>query len=65
MVAPARFRNIPIPNYLRSIATTLNQSHLPKGGLVLVHVFHDGWCAVFEGGPCNCNPDIRYERVGP
>lgn len=24
-----------------------------------VYVSHDTWCAVYKGGYCNCNPDIK------
>jgi hypothetical protein len=33
-----------------------------------VRISHDDWCAMFKGGVCNCDPDIRemlpWEIVG-
>jgi len=23
-------------------------------------VVHDDWCGIFDGGFCNCDPDIRF-----
>ena len=26
-------------------------------------VYHDDWCAIYKGGQCNCNPDIRIRKA--
>lgn len=30
-----------------------------QGDAVSVHVYHDHWCAVPQGGTCNCDPLIK------
>ena len=44
-------------NYLERILRYLEQTTLKSGGHIKVS--HDDWCAVFKGGGCNCNPDVR------
>ena len=29
------------------------------GSVNSIAVVHDDWCAIFAGGFCNCDPDIR------
>ena len=31
----------------------------PPPGVRHINVSHDDWCALFKGGVCNCDPDIR------
>ena len=38
------------------------EGKLPKVGVNEVDVAHDGWCQVYKGGYCNCDPDIRLLR---
>ena len=28
-----------------------------------VIVYHDDWCAAFQGYPCNCNPEVKITPV--
>jgi len=52
-------------NYLRQpyIGPMLAAAKGAKPGTVtLVCVAHDGWCAVFRGGLCDCNPTITTRR---
>ena len=30
-----------------------------RGSANQLDVVHDDWCAIFDGGFCNCDPDIR------
>jgi hypothetical protein len=32
------------------------QSQLKPGTYHEVKIYHDDWCAIFKGQPCNCNP---------
>jgi len=48
-----------VPNYLPKILAAKL-----KPGLTHAYVFHDEWCAVFKGGPCNCNPEIEMRGEG-
>ena len=29
--------------------------------LMNVRVYHDDWCAAYQGRACNCNPDIKWD----
>ena len=29
----------------------------------VAHIFHDGWCDIYNDGYCNCDPDIEFERA--
>ena len=31
------------------------------GEVTHVHAYHDDDCRIFQGEPCNCEPDIRVE----
>lgn len=31
----------------------------PKKGVQHVNVYHDDWCDIYKGKPCNCNPEIK------
>jgi len=33
-------------------------------GLYITDVYHDDWCAFFDGGVCNCKPDVRTREWG-
>lgn len=46
-------------NYLQRIFDAAE--HLPEGGkLAEVLVSHDDTCAIFDGKPCDCTPDIEF-----
>ena len=29
------------------------------GLLTHVHIYHDDWCGVYKGRPCDCNPEVH------
>ena len=31
-------------------------------GLFVADIRHDSWCAIFQGGACNCDPDVEIAR---
>lgn len=33
------------------------------GTVTVVNISHDSWCNHFNGGECNCNPDMDYQPV--
>jgi len=54
-----------LPNYMVKILEGYQEHpewYMP-GKLVRLHIFHDEWCAIYEGGACNCNPDIKPELM--
>lgn len=36
---------------------------LGPGDVGHVHVYHDGWCAIWTGGDCNCEPIAKRGKV--
>jgi hypothetical protein len=48
------------PNYRKVIEAALEDGtlQLAPGTLSVINVQYDDWCAIFQGEPCNCNPDI-------
>lgn len=53
-------------NYLRLIEGALasRPDLFPRGEVRLATVEHDGWCKIWEGGACNCNPVLRLRPPG-
>ena len=50
-------------NYMKKLLQLQAEGKLPKVGVNEVDVAHDGWCQVYKGGYCNCDPDIRLLRL--
>lgn len=44
-------------NYMKKIMQMQADGTLTKDGHITVS--HDSWCAVHQGGYCNCEPDIN------
>ena len=49
------------PNCLEQLLSIARE--VEEGQLVGMQVYHDNWCAMNQGGVCNCNPEIK--RVAP
>lgn len=49
--------NEKLPNYLTALFRIAESGTL-RPGAHIANVMHDGWCAIFRGKPCNCNPTI-------
>lgn len=47
-------------NYLNQILTMTEEAEPGKVNHITVE--HDSWCAVFEGKPCNCNPEASWGK---
>lgn len=42
------------------------QQILEEGpGVYVQHIAHDDWCGIWFGRKCDCDPDMRLERVAP
>jgi hypothetical protein len=35
------------------------QGLVERGRLSEVDIYHDDWCRVYQGGYCNCNPEVK------
>lgn len=48
------------PNYLRALECARKVGQLPAvpGSVGTLTVRHDGWCAIWRGGICDCQPDM-------
>ena len=46
------------PKYLKKILQRISSKQLVPGTISMIRVYHDDWCAIYKGNPCNCNPDI-------
>lgn len=51
------------PNYMRIIekAVMTGQLITTPGVFSIAHVYHDDWCAIFKGEPCDCRPEVVVE----
>lgn len=48
-------------NYRRKLLRLYAEGTVPMtGGVRHVSVRHDDWCAYFQGGHCNCDPEISF-----
>ena len=50
-------------DYVQRILNLIASGELQTepGAVNHVHVYHDDSCAVFSGGTCNCDPEIKME----
>jgi len=46
-------------NYVRMVAELLAATEIAPGSIAEAVVSHDNGCAYFNGGPCDCEPDVR------
>jgi hypothetical protein len=48
-------------NYVAKIVEKADQIRpmLRAGHVTHVNILHDGWCGIFSGKPCNCDPDVH------
>jgi hypothetical protein len=33
---------------------------LEKPGISHMVFYHDEWCKIYDGKPCNCEPEVRF-----
>lgn len=54
------------PNYVRKLRYLWQTGAIPRdAGLHMVTVSHDGWCGIYQGTVCNCDPDITLKVTVP
>jgi hypothetical protein len=46
-------------NYYKKLLELFEQGKISAASLAEVDIYHDSWCAVYKGGYCNCDPDIK------
>lgn len=48
-------------NYMRRLQAVL--PYLRAGRHIVIS--HDGWCGMFSGNPCNCDPEFQVQSTPP
>lgn len=48
-------------NYLARLCAVAVQAE--RGAVTFVDVRHDDWCDIYDGGFCNCDPEIVPKKV--
>lgn len=52
------------PNYVKEMARLFDAGIIKRGDFLNVLVAHDDWCAIYDGKPCDCEPDIVDAATG-
>lgn len=54
-------------NYEKKLARLLSEGKLliEKGKSYDYAIQHDSWCRVYNGGECNCDPNIEATEITP
>ena len=48
-------------NYERIIKKMIAEGKIPASvGVSHIYVMHDDWCEIYNGGYCNCNPEVTF-----
>ncbi|MEK7754511.1 MAG: hypothetical protein AAB654_21480 [Acidobacteriota bacterium] len=47
------------PNYITKLRKMYAEGKLQPTGMYQAVVAHDDWCAMYDGRPCDCDPDIQ------
>jgi hypothetical protein len=52
-------------NYLKKLAQLQSDGKVPGelGKAYDARIAHDNWCRVYNGGECNCDPDISFIEI--
>lgn len=51
-------------NYYRKLLELYEEGKVPSKSVTDVDIYHDDWCAIYRGGYCNCEPEIKL-RLPP
>jgi hypothetical protein len=54
-----------VPQYVRRLQYLHTIGVIPRAGVAKVDIYHDGWCAHFQGWPCNCVPEVKVRWTQP
>jgi len=52
------------PNYVKELARLHSAGVLRPDDLTFIDVAHDDWCVIYQGKPCNCDPDVINRETG-
>lgn len=45
--------------YIPKLIAAFEAGAIPPGSVGEALILHDDWCAIYEGGRCDCNPEIH------
>jgi hypothetical protein len=61
-----RRKKVPQHNYLRKLQLLWRTGAISRtAGVHQIDVEHEGWCHIFAGGRCHCNPAIKLKWSQP
>jgi hypothetical protein len=46
-------------NYYEKLVKLFEEGKVPRGRITDVDICHDDWCRIYQGGYCNCEPEIK------
>ena len=46
-------------NYYEKVMKLVEEGKIPFDWIMLVDVYHDDWCRIYQGRYCNCDPEIK------
>ena len=46
-------------NYYEKLMNLVQEGKVPRGRITEVDICHDDWCRIYQGGYCNCDPEIK------
>jgi hypothetical protein len=52
-------------NYFEKVMEFLAKNRRAPGYVGHITISHDKWCGVWQGGTCNCNPELREGMPRP
>lgn len=50
-------------NCYEKLMALREQGLIPPGSISEVDICHNDWCEIYEGGYCNCDPDIKLHEA--
>jgi hypothetical protein len=48
-------------NYYAKLLQLFDEGKLSPGRLTEVFIYHDDWCGIYQGGYCDCDPEIELQ----
>ena len=54
------------PEYIKALIKAMQEGDITPhpGGVGHLHVYHDPDCKIFNGGACDCKPEVIYKVKG-
>jgi hypothetical protein len=49
-------------NYFEKLRRFIEENKPASGRITEIDICHDDWCRIYQGGACNCNPEIKFRQ---